>query len=264
MTIHFDEITQIKTVLSPLLDDCSFEEAGHGESGARVLQVGLPGGDLAFLKYAFGTFGREIRDEYERISWLQPRALTPEVMAFAESPAVTVLLTKALPGRNAADASNPDPQTLVAGMARALRELHSLPPKDCPFDASWRLRLQQALARLDAGLVDEDDFDEARQGMRAHDVYEQLRQRPPEAEQFVVTHGDACPENIVFQGNALVGFIDCGRLGLADKYQDLALASRNIHAVFGPELADRFFVEYGEPKPDLMKLDFYWALDEFF
>ena len=149
-------------------------------------------------------------------------------------------------------------------MAKALRELHSISPGDCPFDERLHLRLKLAAARMEADLVDEQDFDQARHGMRTRDVYEQLLRTMPGGEQLVVTHGDACPENFIFRGDTFVGFIDCGRVGLADKHQDLALASRNIDALFGQELVDTFFIEYGEPNPNLGKIEYYRILDEFF
>ncbi|KAF1720927.1 APH(3') family aminoglycoside O-phosphotransferase [Pseudoxanthomonas wuyuanensis] len=266
MTISLDEVSELKNALSPLLDECTFEEAEYGQSGARVIRVLMPGGDIAYVKYASGAFAEELREEHERIGWLtaQTRIPVPEVISYASTSNATILLTKALVGRNAADAASADPTTIVAEMARALRELHAIAPEDCPFDERLHLRLKQALARMEAGLVDEEDFDQARQGMRVRDVYEQLLSRIPAAEQLVVTHGDACPENFIFRGDAFVGFIDCGRVGLADKYQDLALASRNIDALFGPELADQFFIEYGEPNPSPVKIEYYRILDEFF
>lgn len=264
MTIDLDELSKAKKSLSPLLDDCTFEEAEHGESNARVLRVLMPDGDAAYLKYGFGVSAEEIRHEHERLVWLRYQARAPRVLSYASGFDASFLLTEALSGRTGDDASSADPATIVKGMAQALRELHSIPPQECPFDESLSVRLRRAAIRMEAGLVDEEDFDLPRQGARVTDLYQQLVRQAPGTGQLVVAHGDACPENFIFLGDAFVGLLDCGRVGLADKYQDLALASRNIGAVYGRELADLFFVAYGEPNPDLDKIEYYRILDEFF
>lgn len=260
----FDEELAQRRALPPWLAGCTFEDAGQGRSGARVIRVLRPGRGDAYLKYATADGAREIVDEYERTRWLAARIRVPEIIAFDSTSDAAFLLTEALTGRNAADAATDDARTVVAGMAHALRGLHSIPSGDCPFDAGLRLRLASALARMDGGMVDEDDFDEARRGMRARDVYGRMMALMPATEDCVVTHGDACPENFIFSGNAFVGFVDCGRAGRADRYQDLALASRNIESQWGAELATFFFAEYGEPRPDEGRLEFYRMLDEFF
>lgn len=262
-----DEQHVLTRVLAPCLEGCTFEEAAHGESGARVIRALRHGRARAYLKYATGQDARAIVDEHERLQWLGSRAEVPgipKVIAFHSNPRAAFLLTEALVGRNAAEAAIGNPREVVAGMAHALRRLHSIPAGDCPFDAALHLRLASALDRVEAGLVDEDDFDQARQGMRAYEVYDSVVARIPVEEDLVVTHGDACPENFIFNENAFIGFVDCGRAGRAGRYQDLALASRNIESMFGVDLAALFFAEYGEPEPDEGRLEFYRMLDEFF
>jgi aminoglycoside phosphotransferase len=264
VAINLKEVPELEGLLPPMLDGCAFEESEHGASGARVIRVSMRGADVAYVKYASGDFAEEIREEYKRIEWLSSRARVPEIIHFRATPNAAVLVTKALAGRNGVEASRLDPVAVVSGMARALSELHSIPAADCPFDEGLPRRLRQAFARMEAGRVDEQDFDQSRQGMSARVIYDSLLGCPPTIERPVVTHGDACPENFIFQEDAFVGFIDCGRVGRADRYQDLALASRNIGAMFGPDLAHHFFVEYGEPDPDPARIEYYRILDEFF
>ena len=55
-----------------------------------------------------------------------------------------------------------------------------------------------------------------------------------------------------------------GRGGVADKYQDIALAVRNIQDNFNPKMVDIFYKAYGLDKPNKNKIAFYTLLDEFF
>ena len=233
----------------------AMEAVEVGESGARVFRLARDGGAAMFLKCAPGT---ELGEEVERLRWLVGRAPVPPVIHFEAG----FLLMGALPGRDGSVAGHP--AAVVAGLAGALRELHAQPVEGCPFDHRVDAQIERARLRMEAGLVDEDDFDEARIGRSAAELFEGLRRTRPAGEDLVLAHGDACLPNVLFDGTRFAGFIDCGRAGVADRYQDLALASRSIEHNLGAEWVEPFFAAYGLPAPRAEKIEFYRLLDEFF
>jgi aminoglycoside 3'-phosphotransferase-2 len=149
-------------------------------------------------------------------------------------------------------------------LAHALRRLHGLDIASCPFDHRLENRIAEARARLLAGLVDEDDFDGERLGRSAQDLFRELEERRPKTEDLVVTHGDACLPNFIADGGSFSGYIDCGRLGVADRHQDMALACGSIERNFGEALVAEFLKAYGHFELNPEKAAYYRLLDEFF
>ena len=84
---------------------------------------------------------------------------------------------------------------------------------------------------------------------------------------MVVCHGDLCLPNIVLDPRTLdvSGFIDLGRLGLADRYADLSLLLANARETWTDEkearAADTAFAERYGITLDHDRLRFYLHLD---
>ena len=154
-----------------------------------------------------------------------------------------------------------EPERLVRLVAAALRRLHDLDPAACPFDHRLERRLDTVRQRVEAGLVDEADFDDDHRGRSATELYRLLLDRRPAVEDLVVAHGDA-PAQPLAEGRRFSGFIDCGRLGVADRHQDLALA-RGTSRPNSARPAEAFLVEYGGDI-DGERLAYFRLLDEFF
>ena len=64
-----------------------------------------------------------------------------------------------------------DRYAIVDAIATFLRRLHAIPVSECPFNSAFDYRLARGRERIDAGLVDEDDFDEERTGWTAEQVW---------------------------------------------------------------------------------------------
>jgi aminoglycoside 3'-phosphotransferase-2 len=122
---------------------------------------------------------------------------------------------------------------------------------------------------VNANLVDEADFDDARAGRSATEVFAELLATTAPDEDLVFTHCDFSLPNIILQQTAngeveVAGLIDCGRAGMADRYQDLALIVRDVAGTFGDACVAPFLLAYGAPELRRDRLAYYTLLDEFF
>lgn len=241
-----------------------FERDEVGRSSAGVFKLVSDGEPGLFLKVEPAGPFAELPDEAIRLRWLAGAGIAcPNVIAQDVHDGQNWLLISAVPGHDLSAASI-TPQQCIEILATALQLLHAIDIRSCPFDHSLSSRLAVAKARMEAGEVDEDDFDEARLGQSAEDLFRLLETQKPDGADLVVTHGDACLPNLLAQDGHFSGFIDCARLGVADRYQDLALAYRSICDDFGEAWGQAFLDLYGVPQPDRAKLDYYQLLDEFF
>lgn len=240
-----------------------------GESDAAVYRLqGRNGAPDLFLKHGKGAAAAGLADEVARLRWLAPHLPVPAVVRFARvaAPDQAWLLTAALPGQPASALLDADPglgPAVAGALAAFLRRLHALPASACPFDAGHAVRLVQARQRIDAGLVDAGDFDAGRQGWTAQQVWTALQDCQPLTPDLVVTHGDFSLENILLQDGAVAGCLDVGRAGVADRYQDLAIAWRALGEL-DAALQQRFAEQYGLLDIDQGKLQFHLLLDELF
>jgi len=248
--------------LRRVLPAARWEAVTEGQSGAGVWRS---------QKYVVKVQERggwpvsTLLQERERLRWLAGRVPVPRVVGYEVTGTHEYLAVTRLPGL---PMGHPDallhPERVTDLLARALRELHALPVRECPFTMTLPVMLRLARERVQAGVVDESDFDDERQGKSAAGVFNELVRTRPETEDLVVTHGDPCLPNLILNGEYVEGFVDVGRVGLADRHADLALVWRDLHGYLGPEWAERFLDLYGRVLVDEGKLGYYGLLDELF
>lgn len=244
-----------------------------GMSGAGVYRLCKPGAPGLILKVRPQSGdpdpGFRLAPEAEKMRWLSAWMPVPEVLEFCEEDGSEYLLMTEILGRSGAEEWPPEEQArVVTTLAEALKTLHSVPVEGCPFDQRLEVKIAQARRRTELGWVDVEDFDERWTGKTAEALLAVLLESQPAEEDLVVCHGDYCLPNVLLQGGKLGGFVDLGRLGVADRYQDLALMTRSLTSNLNPQFGegwDRVFLEaYGIGEPDRQKLEFYRLLDEFF
>lgn len=234
-----------------------------GKSGAETYRLTAPPRQPLVLKYVRDCPHNNLQDEARRLEWFGRWAPAPTVVAVAAEGDAQWLVMTALHGVDALQCRL-SAQTKVGLIAKALATLHARRVKVCPFDESLDRKIARARENVAKGLVHESQFDERNAGRSAASLFRTLLRTRPHAEDRVVTHGDACLPNFMLDGAVFAGFVDCARAGLADRYQDLALACRSIEYDLGEEWVAPFLHAYGLPNADRRRLAFYRLLDEFF
>jgi aminoglycoside 3'-phosphotransferase-1 len=237
-----------------------------GESGGSVYHLEKDGAPALYLKHGDGEIAAAVVDEMVRLAWLAERLVVPSLCGFVGLPGEAWLLSTAIPGRTAFQwlQDVPDDRPAVVRLlATHLRALHDLPVDLCPFDSSLAHRMALARARLDAGTVDAEDFGDAHRGWTPQQVWDEMTAALPLREDRVVTHGDYSLDNILIDDGRVTGCIDVGRLGVGDRYQDLAILWACL-GEFDSALQAQLFQDYGIAEPDRAKLRVYGNLDEFF
>jgi aminoglycoside phosphotransferase len=191
-----------------------------GDGPARRFVKWMPaGGDSAT--------GGDLAAEAERLSWAARYVTVPPVLDSGSDEGGSWLVTAGIPGEYAvSERWKQDPATAVRAIGEGLRALHdALPVADCPFSWSNAERLAGTCSR-----------DRAR---------ELLAEAPP-IDELVVCHGDSCaPNTLIGDDGRWSGHVDLGRLGVADRWADLAVATRSTIWNFGPGWEKPLLDAYG-------------------
>ncbi|WP_189008625.1 APH(3') family aminoglycoside O-phosphotransferase [Deinococcus roseus] len=240
--------------LQALIRQETWAEVSVGRSGAWVFAA-----DQKFLKVQRVQTADSLQLEQQKLLWLGQHLPVPAVLHFSQQEGHEFLLTSRIAGQDLSVLAIKDREQAVRWFALSLKRWHSLPVQDCPFDRSVKTRLPEARLRLAAGLVDQTGFAE----VSPEDMLEQLEQSIP-PEDLVLTHGDYCFPNVLYQDGQLSGFVDVGRAGLSDRHTDLTLALWSTQYNCGPGWEEVFWQEYGLEQLDPQKLAYFSALDGFF
>ncbi|TCC48785.1 aminoglycoside 3'-phosphotransferase [Kribbella capetownensis] len=222
--------------------------------------TGLSGAEVRRVGNHFVKRDPAVAAEAERLEWLAQQGIkVPRIVDQRDG----VLTTEAVPGVPASyDWTDELRPAVVATFVELARALHSLPIEDCPFRRDLDTTMAEARSRVAAGLVDLDNLEDSYAGWTGEQLLAELERTRPSSEDLVVCHGDLTPDNVLVDPRTgrLTGVIDVGRLGVADRWLDLAILQRELTQ----EPFAAFLAGYGLTGPDQDKLDFYILLDELF
>ena len=189
---------------------------------------GRIGAESIFVKWAPVGVGLDLAAERDRMLWAIAYTPVPVVLDYQETPDGELLVTRAIEAANAVSARwIADPAGAVRALAIGLRQWHdALPVSDCPFDWSPGTRIS------------------GRPGVAA-------LASSPSVDRLVVAHGDPCAPNTLLSDDGItVAHVDLQRLGVADRWADIAVAARNTALNYGAGWEQLFLEAYGvEPDP---------------
>lgn len=262
-------MTQIPNKIQKIIGDEKYNIDDIGMSGSSVYVF-----EDKVLKVQ--DTGIESKNEFLMMEWLKGKLLIPEVLAYEEEDAKNYLLMSKISGVMACDNYYMNaPQLLIDLLAEAIRMLWEVDITDCPSIINLDKKLEMARYNIEHGLVDMDNVQPDTFGedgfKNPNELLEWLIENRPN-EDLVLSHGDLCLPNIFFKDKTVSGFIDLGKICVADRYQDIAICYRSIvnkyKKSYGIENCkdldvDRFFEKLGI-EPDWNKIRYYILLDELF
>ncbi|HMI56422.1 MAG TPA: APH(3') family aminoglycoside O-phosphotransferase [Gemmatimonadaceae bacterium] len=262
---------EIPIEIAAHLPGYAFAPVGIGESGAAVRRCTARNQPTRYLKVAPLDAKLRLDREDERLRWMHGRELfVPAVREYGCIDGYEYLLLDEIAGADASDLRwHGQSLDVATALGTGLARLHRTNVVDCPFDQRIARQIEEARAQVTAGHVREDEFDESRLGRSASEVLIDLLATIPADEDLVLVHGDFCLPNVILKEVSIgtievAGMVDCGRAGVADRYQDLALAIRSIDGNIGSEWVAPFLRAYGLDVVREDKVEFFMLLDEFF
>ncbi|KAB1659624.1 aminoglycoside 3'-phosphotransferase [Pseudoclavibacter chungangensis] len=190
-----------------------------------------------YVKWNPRTTGESLADEAERLRWIRDRHPAPVVVELIADEHEEILVTRALPGSSAvAERWVADPDTALRALGEGLRRLHDMPVEGCPFE--WSVA-----RRLEADGIPADAVGPA-----------------PDIDRLVVCQGDPCaPNTLLDDHGSFLAHVDLARLGIADRWADLAVMSMSLEWNY-PERDERIFWDAYGVEPDVRRIDYYRRL----
>lgn len=220
--------------------------------------------------------GEESDNENKMMSWLANKLPVPEILHSQSENGINYLLMSKIKGEMACCPKIiANPKHLVKLLANGLRMLWEVDISKCPCNNSIDNKLRLAEILIHNNLCDIENVEPTTYGTSGFENPEKLllwlKENRPD-EELIFSHGDYCLPNIFIKDGQINGFIDLGRSGIADRYQDIALCYRSLQHNFGGKHGRRMYdgfdaaILFEELKivPDWNKIKYYILLDELF
>lgn len=218
----------------------------------------------------------ESNHEHTMLDWLADKLPVPQILQSIQETEYNYLLMSRAKGEFAcSDYWLNRPDQLVKILAQGLKLLWNVPIQNCPYNFCLNHKLMIAEQNVRNKTYNTEDAEQGTYGDSGFESPEALLSwlkdhRPNE--DLVFSHGDFCLPNIFINQNRISAFIDLGRSGIADRYQDIALCYRSLKHNFSgvysgiayPGFDPEMLFDELEITPDYDKIHYYILLDELF
>lgn len=244
-------------------------------------EIGMSESDvLIFPKYVLKIQKHTAETDNERdiAAWLNGRVSVPQILEYCVENETAYTLMTRVNGKMLCDEEFlSNPAKMIRYVSEGIKQFWNVNVDDCPHKVS-RLdeRLKEARRNVENDLVDMDNVEPETFGPNGFAGPKELlvwleKNRPKE--DIVLTHGDFCLPNVFIDRDKISGFIDLGKMGPADRWQDLAIVLRSLKHNFSGKynngksyfkfephmLLDELGIEMDEEKNR-----YYMLLDELF
>lgn len=217
-----------------------------------------------------------IDQQVQVMQWLEGKVPVPKVLAYEVENGKTYLLMSKMNGVMSCDTYYLEhPQMLLEALTACLKMLWAVDVKECPVIRDVDAVLKEARVRVENDLVDMEDVEPATFSEGGFEKPEQLlvwleNHRP--SYEPVLSHGDFCLPNIFLEDGRLKGFIDLGKTGVGDRWNDIALCYRSLKHNFDGTYGGKVYEDFNPDmlfeklgiEPDWEKIKWYLLLDELF
>ena len=260
---------QVPSKIQALIENKTYRVDNIGQSGNQVLIF-----EDMVLKIEDSTTA--MTEQVQMMQWLDGRIPVPQVLAYEEVDGKSYLLMSKIGGKMSCDTYYLEhPHILLEALANGLKMLWQVDISECPRTRDLDVALKEARMQVENNLVDLDNVEPTTFGEGGFESPRHLLEwlennRPSYAP--VLSHGDYCLPNVFLKDDKVNGFIDLGKTGVGDKWNDIALCYRslkhNFDGTYGGKVyhdfnPDMLFEKLGI-EPDWDKINYYILLDELF
>lgn len=247
--------------INEFIKESIIEEISIGCSDSQIFKIEKDKKKY-FLKIAKNN---TLTSEYEKLKWMKGKLKVPKIHSYEKRNNVEYLITEALCGEMiCSDYYLENPLEGIPCIIEAFNEIYKVDINNCPFNVGIDYKLNLVKNNMLNGLIDISNVSDnvLREFGTIENIYDYLLENKFE-EDLVFSHGDVSMPNLFVFNNSFSGFIDVGECGIADKWFDIAIATKSIKRNFGDDAVIEFYKQL-KLKEDTFKISYYLLLMELY